>query len=229
MPTENEPGATKDTEQGGRLDQKRGLDDLREGRPGEEDPLDIIDFLEKDFRFEPRKAEKMVLDRIEAKVQELAGPVLEESDRVLERFYDVVKVEVDPDTGEILDQPVEDWSQLTGQDTEAAIWGLQRVITELGRDVAKMYMNAQFAYNVWDDAYWENYQKPIEGTINDRIAYARRHTKQERYYYFYMYYMWRIVNSRFKQLVNTKKDIEFSAQRAMKREEKQARKDNVVY
>ena len=76
-----------------------------------------------------------------------------------------------------------------------------------------MYNLAQFAYNIWDDVYYESYARPIEGTQNDRMAYAKKNTKSERYYYMYLHWIHKHLKESLDGYRQMKRDIEQTLQR----------------
>lgn len=194
-----------------RLDQKKGLAGL--ANPG--GMLELFDIHKADFSFDLRKGEKQVVERIEEHIEEYVGEHFRNADRIMARFYGAARG-LDPETGEMGDTT--EWNQLTGQDYEMAIWGLQQVITEVGKLVSRLKTRANFAYQDWDNKYYAHYREPIEGTINDRIAHARRKTAEERFMYFVTFTYYDTVHNRWKQLIEQKKTLEFSSQRALKRE-----------
>lgn len=173
-----------------------------------------------------------MIAQIELEAEQFAKEVFEPAYRVIEKFYQSVrKVEtswegqieapVYDEDGRLtyqknhLGEYIEDWSQLTGQDADEAIFGLQRVITEAGDRVSKLYMRAQFAYYVHDDEYWTEYKAPIEGTVNDREARAKIKTRDSRYFYMLQFWYWKTVNTKLESIKYTKRDIEFAVQRRL--------------
>lgn len=203
----------------------RGLDKIRHLRPEEDEQFELHNFFRNDFRWEPRAAESEILETIEERASKFADELFQSADQALEEFYASIRVPVIEWTpaGEMpkmdennnlvweVDQfgeYVENWDNLTGQDCEAAIFRLQRVVSIVQPELSKLYIRAQFSYNVWDDEYWEAYRRPVDGTQSDRTARARRDTRDSRYFYMLQYSFWRIVHDRLQDVIQVKRDIE---------------------
>jgi hypothetical protein len=206
---------------------RKGLDHVRDlkGTTALEEALEIDTFLAQGIRMEPRASEAAIIAKIQGAIAEMIKPTFEQADRVLEEFYESVRIfDIDRATGERTPRRhadgryVEDWANLSRQDVEAAIWGLQRCILSLETRVSDLYMRTQFAHNVWDDEYQERYRAPVEGTVHDRTASARRATKDSRYYYLFTYWLWKLTADRVRSLTDTRRIIEFHAQRDLRRQ-----------
>lgn len=213
----NDPSKKRDLEQGGRLDQRRGLNQVRPPSILPDD-LSVDDFLSKGVRFQPRNDEAEILERIEQHIQDNLGEGFERADRIIDHLREMTSKKMASDDG-VVYAVERSFDRMTGQDYEVAIYDLGFIIYDLQKVVSKLYMQAQLAYNIWDDEYWENYNKADGDTINDKIAVARKNTKSSRYRYFFTYYYWKIVSSRLDQLVEMRKMIEFSSQRQLRREQ----------
>lgn len=206
---------------------RKGLDHVRDlgGTAGLEEVLEIDTFLAQGIRYEPRASEAVIIAKIQKAADEMIQPTFEEADRVLEEFYESVRIfDIDRETGERVHRRhsdgryVEDWANLSRQDVEQAIWGLQRCILKLEAHASDLYMRTQFAHNVWDDEYQERYRAPVEGTVHDRGASARRATKDSRYFYLFSYWLWKLTADRVKSLTDTRRIVEFHAQRELRRQ-----------
>jgi hypothetical protein len=210
---------------------RKGLDHLRD--VGSDEGFQLHDFMRKDFRWNPRPTEQGVIEQIEGSVGRFIQEQFDYADKALEHFYRQVRVvettwvsgieapQTDENDNVVYRRDEfgdyeEDWTQLTGQDAEELIFRLQRVISTIGEQVTRLYMRAQFAYNVWDDEYWEAYRKPIDGTQNDRIAIARRETRDSRYFYMYQYWYWKSVHDKLQNVEKVKKDVERFVERRLR-------------
>lgn len=184
---------------------------------------DILQFLDEHIRYQPRRSEAHIIARIESAVDGLLDGLFSEADSALEALYRSVRVVegYDEDGMPIWRRDdegayVEDWSLVDGMDLERTIMALQRVIIAATEEVGKLYMRALFAQHVKDDEYWDAYRSVIDGTINDRTAAAYRATKDSRYYYFYVYWLWKRASDLLEAYKNTKKDLEFMRSRLLK-------------
>lgn len=190
---------------------RRGIQELVEpnnlSASSARDTLDTYRFLRDGLKLAPVPEEQLVIDRIEERVQQFEEQLFAESTRIIDKFYDSVTVVQADGT------KTRDWNELTGQDCEEALWSLNYELLKASDEVSKLYNLAQFAYNVWDDTYYEHYTKPIEGTQNDRTAFAKKKTKEERYYYMYVYWVYKRVKDRLDSIKQIKRDIEQSLQR----------------
>lgn len=186
-------------------------------------------FLEEGIRYEPRQEEANIISRIEKEVEKMMGDLFGWADEALEEFYASVRVPVLDDKGiPVLEEgqfvwekddwgrPKEDWSKLNGQDVETAIMVLQRVINKATDEVSRFYAMTMLAEQIQDDAYYEGYRKPVEGTVRDREAAGRRASYDERYHYLYLYWVWKRLSSKLESLKQTKKDLEFARHRYLK-------------
>ncbi len=162
----------------------------------------LEDFLH-NLRYEPLGAEQEVIDKIETDVGELLDREFASADAALEEFYESVRGE----------EGRYDWSLLTGQDVDTLIFELQRTIASVERQTTKYFMRAQASFMSWDEEYWDAYRKPIEGTQNDRVAYARGKTRETRYFYLLQYWVWKLAADRLKSAQQLKKDLDWYLQR----------------
>lgn len=209
-----------------RFDSRDVLESLPVGRETE-----TTRFLNEEMRYEFRRSEAGIVQRIEEAAEQMAADLFGWADNALDRFYESVRVpelnpagtvatdangrvvwKRDPDTGQFL----EDWRRLDGMDVEAAIMDLQRVIVRASDEVARLHGRTAMAQAVKDDEYWEAYRAVIDGTVNDRTASAHRATRDSRYFYFYTYLLWNRANQRLEAVKAVKRDLEFMRSRLIK-------------
>lgn len=185
---------------------KRGIEGLKP--PNDlKDNSDTLKFLSQGLKLAPSPEEGNIIQQIESKVKEIEEDLFTESMQAIQSFYDSV-TERDIDGKE-----TRNWNNLTGQDCEEVLWALNYELIRANDEVSKLYNLAQFGYNVWDDIYYEAYSKPVEGTQNDRTAYAKKRTKEERYYYMYCYWVHKRVKDKLDSIKQIKRDIEQTLQR----------------
>lgn len=196
--------------------------------------FEIEKFFRERFRFEPLADEARIMLRIEEVSERLAAEMFGEAEQALERFYASVRT---PET-EVIDGErvttvrdgkivwrkdetgrfIEDWDRLEGIELEATILALQRVILTVSDEVSKLYGRALVADKVRDDAWAEFYRKPIEGTKDDRAAYATLHTREPRWYFYACFLVHRRLSDKLQEMKETKKTLEFFRSRMMKLE-----------
>jgi hypothetical protein len=190
---------------------RRGLDNLPKPdgtRPKEERlSIETYKFLRTSMKEAPHPDEQEIIDRIEDKISEIEQDLFSGCTEAINRFYDSVSV-INPDGTKS-----RDWNSLTGQDCEEVLWALNYDLIRANDEVSKMFNIAQMAYNLWDDVYYEFYKKPIEGTQNDRMAHAKKYSKEERYYYMYTYWVHKRVKDKLDSIKQIKRDIEQTLQR----------------
>jgi hypothetical protein len=106
------------------------------------------------------------------------------------------------------DNPIEDFSLLTGQDIEKALMDLQQERFVTSQYVAELLLEANFAHFSYKDEFWEKYESLLDGTNPLREAKANRDTKQAKYHSYFRYYVWYRVNEFSKELENLMRILE---------------------
>lgn len=183
------------------------LEDLLPQSPTDADELEAEQrksIFEK-IRFTWRATDQAILVRIQGAVDEEFANNFRDAIDVFQRFYGAMHIpDTNPVTGMALvdrlgrqvykrDEDgrfVEDYSQLTGQDFEEAILGLQRLRLDVAPRISQLLQDAVYgkmtAGDLHDDVYWAT----VDGTINDRTARANRDTRTDRYHAFFRYCLW---------------------------------------
>jgi len=101
---------------------------------------------------------------------------------------------------------------------ERMILLIQKVVYLSNELVTKLYQDAYFADRVQQDEYWTAY-KELEGTkptIGDRQAYAYEKSQDSRFYYYYLFMLWRRLNEKLESLKSLQRTLEFSRSRTSK-------------
>lgn len=124
--------------------------------------------------------------------------------RVLDQLYQAARVPLLDSQGEpLLDsksrvrweedqngQPRENWKQLSMEDLQQCLMGLERVRVETTQRVSELFLEAIFAKHIHTDDWHSAYEKPLEGTQGDRQARANRDSKETKYTAFFRYYLY---------------------------------------
>lgn len=103
---------------------------------------------------------------------------------------------------------VEDWSLLTGQDIETCLLGLSREKVVLAQRVEELFSEALFSKHIFNDSWYESYEKTIEGTQREREARANREGRQDKYAAFFRYTLWRSADALLKEINSTMRLLE---------------------
>lgn len=155
--------------------------------------------------FRWRADEASQLDRIRSSVDSMMAHMYSDAKTAIDCFYAELRVpETDPETGMVVrdqqgrtvwrlderGQPIEKWSQMTGQDIERCLLDLARIKLEVAPRVNELLMEAVFSKHIHDDRYSEAYSELLDETIPGRQAYASRKTRQDKYHAFFCYYLW---------------------------------------
>lgn len=192
----------------GGLSDRKGLDKIR--TPGSV-PQDLPDFLSDQPRFEPRKSETEIIDIIKNEIRDLCGKEFDNLDGITDRLENSVTDAF----GSV------DWSRLGVEETERGILALQVTLMRLERLASELHVQCQLAYTNWDEAYYEAYSQTASGTIEDKTARARRHSREERYFYLWKYWFWKIVSDRVDQARELRRILDFSINRQYKKPSRQ--------
>lgn len=178
-------------------------------------------FAKIEFRW--RASDDKIRKQIEAGVDQLMGRAFDDVKRVVDDFYAETRVaQVDPDTGVVRrdsggrvlwqadehGKEIEDWSQLTGQDIEKALFDIERLKLDLAPRVNRLLNEAVFAKHIADDAHHDAYVELVEGTVGDRNAHASQKSREDKYHAFYRYYLWSQAESFIKELSNFTRVLE---------------------
>ena len=171
---------------------KKGLEGLKEPTLAEEhDQLEfggLHEFAIRAFTWESKPEESGMLEQIEKMVEDFLKEYLEPAEIIIARFNSDV--------------------ELRPEEADRLFLNLQSAIVAIEEEVTRRYLKAQFSYYIWDDKYWEEYRKPVSGTLNDLTARARMATRDDRYFYFVQYAAWRQINDKVQSLKATQRHIQ---------------------
>lgn len=167
------------------------------------------------IQFRWRSDERSQLDRIRASADTVVAHLFDDAKAVIDNFYAELRIaEIDPETGMAVrdrqgrivwatderGQPIEMWSQMTGQDIERCLVDLARIRIGVSSQVNELLMEAVFAKHLHDDQYQDAYAELVEDTIPGRNAYAARKTRQDKYHSFFRYYLWSTASVLLKEI-----------------------------
>ena len=173
--------------------------------------------------FRWRSDERSQLDRIRASADSVVAHLFDEAKAEIDEFYAQLRVpQQNPETGMVQrdregrivwqtddrGQPIERWSQMTGQDIEACLLGLARIKVSVASQVHELLMEAVFAKHLHDDQYQDAYAELVEETIPGRQAYAARKTRVDKYHAFFRYYLWSTANVLLAEIGNFSRVLE---------------------
>lgn len=197
---------------------------FRRGTPNSKDiplPVDVSHVTEylKSAKFEPRSTEDGVISEMKEMV-ELHFKRFDDEYDLIKKDYESPALasirDIDRDTGEVVVTDVVDWSAVTSNHAETVVWRLSKLADDFALVVSDFHVQAQLAYSIWDDSYWQYYKDLERGTVNDRIAYARSKTMEERYQYIYLHYLHGAGKARLERVDRTRATIDFTTNRRSK-------------
>ncbi len=174
-------------------------------------------FTRVDFRWRP--ADKEMLEQIRVSTDMVMGTLYEQAQAIMAEFYAEMRIpetrEVDGQRIAVLDSQrrqvwkrdergeiIEDVSQLTGQDIDRAILGMQRVRFVVARLHNQLLNEAILARHLYDDRHADGYASLVEGTQGDRNAKASRDSRRDKYKAFFHWNLYSSSNS-FMQEINS--------------------------
>lgn len=151
------------------------------------------------IRFAWGPQDKAILDRIRAAADAVFIELFADIITAIDQFYASMRVpevnehgivRIGPDGRTVwkLDErgrPIEDISQLTGQDVDKAILDLQRLLLEVAPQVDLLMREAVYAHHAARDAHDDAWFGVVEGTQGDRTARSNRESRIERYHAYF--------------------------------------------
>lgn len=188
-----------------------------------ENPLPDVEVLRKEnskaffskIEFHWRPEDQKIVTQIRAAAERVFDEEFREVIKIIDGFLSSVRVprmtrydtverdsrnrtvwEVDEKTG----MPRVDWSRLTGQDIEETLLNLQLVKLTLSPRLSELMNEAVYAKHVYDDEWYEAYQKVLEGTTGDRQAKANVSSRVDRYHAFFRKWLWQQGDSFVKEI-----------------------------
>jgi hypothetical protein len=95
---------------------------------------------------------------------------------------------------------VEDWTRLTTKERTSWIFRLQTSIVDWERRANAAHAEAMFMKAKWEDAFAIGFESRTSGTIPEREARGRLHSREERYFAIYVDYYSRVAQSHVKNM-----------------------------
>lgn len=149
------------------------------------------------IRFSWRPEDKAILERIRiaanSKFKEMNDAFITELDGFYASLWVPERQLPDGSTVWKTDnfgRPVEDWSQLTGQDIEQTLMNMQRIKLNVAPMIHELFLNALYARHVASDVADDSWLSVLDGTQGDRTARSNRDSREDRYHAFFHYYVW---------------------------------------
>lgn len=171
--------------------------------------------------FNWRTEDRMILERIQVAADAMFDEAFASCIQVIDGFFMQLRVpayrdgqlvkdlrghivwEVDETTG----NPIERWSQLTGQDIEMTLVNLQRLRLHVAPQVNKLQLEALLARHSATDASDKGWFS-VMGTQGDRSARASRDSQTDRYHAFFRYYLYSVADTFLKEINSFIKQLE---------------------
>ncbi|WP_267716685.1 hypothetical protein [Streptomyces sp. CoH17] len=194
--------------------QQRELKKLMEGwKPEPEDATEVkkseYSYLFEKISYEWRPEDKNALVQLRAAASKLIGDLFGSAIDVIDEVYKQARVPATNEHGATLRDSegrivwktggsglaLEDWSQVTGQDLEKALWDLQQVKLVSAQRVSELFLEAVFAKHTYNDFWHEAFEAVMDGTQGQRSARANREAKKDKYAAYFRYYLWHRADS----------------------------------
>lgn len=176
-----------------------------------EDPEKFLD--EKDeLEFEARRSifrkiqyswhnsDGLILEQIKSGANAQFVEEFDKAIEIIDSFYMELRVptgqigldgrmiwQLDPETK----KPIEDWSQITGQDIDKTLLDLQKLKFTLSQKVNTLLLEAVYAKYVYGDKHDDTFLKVVDGTQLDKGAKANQSARTDKYHAFFRYWLFR--------------------------------------
>lgn len=149
------------------------------------------------MRLDWRGDDKQVVQRALAAVDGRIEANFGDAYRIMFDLYSVVREPlVDEATGVVQTSPTglplwkrlpsgayaEDWTRLTARQKEDFLFRLTTRLFEWEQAAAESWVEAMLAKGQWTEKFAIEYDKPMNGTIDDRTARGNQHSADERYF-----------------------------------------------
>lgn len=198
-------------------------EDPEESQPDSEEDTRFKRYWQTKIRFNFKREDKLALGQIEYAADQLVLSVFSEAIDAVDTFYGLLRVpEWDEKTGaqkrdengrvvfrrDERGKYIQDLSQATGQDFQEALLHLAKSKLESSQAVANLLSEAIYAKHIYDDKWREQYDKPAEGTIDDRKAKANARTLEDKYFAYYTFVVYNRAKQFARELDNLMRIIE---------------------
>lgn len=164
------------------------------------------------IRFSWRAEDRSILDRIRIASDTAFAEAFTDMIKVVDEFYLQLRVpqhrdgivligadgryvwEVGPDGN-----PIERWSQLTGQDVEHTIANLCRLRLHVAPMVNELMLEALFARSAASDIHDDMWGQ-VHGTQGDKDAKSNRENRVDRYHAYFRFYVFSVADTFLKEI-----------------------------
>ena len=153
-----------------------------------------------DFKFEWQEDERNLLDRINRKVEDLTA----ERNQIITELVEAIKEELER-------------SNIEGVILESTIYELAIQAKKIEEEAVQAHLDYKFAQQIYDDEFWEAYRHIVDGTREDKTAYAMSKTIQSRYYAFFQYYVMKKLQTQLEQVKSIQRLLENTIARESRR------------
>lgn len=163
------------------------------------------------IQYKWHNSDRLILEQIEAGAKGLFESEFARTIELIDNFYMEMRRptgrlgpdgrplwETDPNSG----KPIEDWSQITGQDIDKTLLELQEVKFVVSQKVNTLLLQAVYAKYVYNDKHDDAWNKIMTGTQLDRDATANQKSRQDKYHAFFRYYLFRTSDTFLKEINN---------------------------
>jgi hypothetical protein len=151
-----------------------------------------------------KEEDRAALAQLKESATAVYSDIFEDAFAILDRLYSAARVPmrnsrgkpVKDENGRIVwdtdewGSPKEDWNSLSSNDIDAALIKLQEQKFTITLRVRELFLETVFAKQSLQDDWHDSYQSMLEGTNPMREAVANRKTKDEKWMYFFRYYIW---------------------------------------
>ena len=169
-----------------------------------------------------RDSDKRTLEQIRAAASSMFINLFDDAITILDNLYATLYVaeltENDiprtDSTGRVIwqtnanNEPLEDWTQLNGEDIEHCLFDLTRLRLHVAPKVNELLMEAMFAKRIHVDAFDDAYIAMLDGTIQDKQSKSNRKSRQDNYHAFFRYWLWSQGDTFLKELNNFQRVLE---------------------
>jgi hypothetical protein len=170
------------------------------------------------IRFSWKAEDRAILDRIRIAADEMFQEAFAEIIAAIDGFYLQLRLPEQRDgivvrgaDGRPVWQkddnghPLEDWTQLTGQDVEQTLANLARLRFTLAPQVNQLFLEALYARHGASDSYDDAWFEIMDGTQGDRSARSNRESRTDRYAAYFRYVLWSTADVFMKEITGFSK------------------------
>lgn len=155
------------------------------------------------IRFSWKPEDRVILDRIRIAAEAMTEDAFAEQIDVVDDFFLQLRVPEQRDgivvrgadgrpvwQTDDAGNPIERWSQLTGQDIEHTLANLERLRFSVAPRVNELFLEALYARHVASDVHDEAWGKVMDGTQGDKSARSNRASQVDHYASYFRFYLY---------------------------------------